>query len=226
MATWSFYSDRQGQQSRWRWCGGMLVSGIFLVMWLALAWQGQQPWLMQIDQWGMQWVQWREGAIATLAWHFSLTIDWLGRAAVSIALSLLLGLWFAKQQRGLWWAPPVLLGSGWLINFLLKVAFDRPRPTLEVAISTSGSAFPSGHATATTLLLALLAYGLWPLLPRWLRLPVMLLLLILVVLAALTRPLLGVHYISDVVAGMALAMSCFAGFLLLAPVARRRRLFS
>ena len=51
-------------------------------------------------------------------------------------------------------------------------------------------------------------------------------LLILVVLAALTRPLLGVHYISDVVAGMALAMSCFAGFLLLAPVARRRRLFS
>lgn len=226
MATWSFYSDRQGQQSRWWWCGAMLLGGVLSLAWLALAWQGQKPWLLQIDQWGMQWVNWREGTTATFAWYFALTIDWLGRALISIVLALLLGVWLAKQQRGVWWAPPALLSAGWLINFLLKVAFDRPRPALEVVISTSGSAFPSGHATATTLLLALFAYGLWPLLPRWLRLPVMLLLLILVVLAALTRPLLGVHYISDVVAGMALAMSCFAGFLLLAPVARRRRLFS
>ena len=204
----------------------MLLGGVLSLAWLALAWQGQKPWLLQIDQWGMQWVNWREGTTATFAWYFALTIDWLGRALISIVLALLLGVWLAKQQRGVWWAPPALLSAGWLINFLLKVAFDRPRPALEVAISTSGSAFPSGHATATTLLLALFAYGLWPLLPRWLRMPVMGVFLVLVVLAALTRPLLGVHYISDVLAGMALAMSCFAGFLLLMPAARTRRLFS
>jgi membrane-associated phospholipid phosphatase len=95
----------------------------------------------------------------------------------------------------------VSYGVATVLANALKIAFDRPRPPVGhpeihplVAVPHSAS-MPSGHATGA--FAAAVAVGLVH--PR-LRWP----LLALAALIALSRVWLGVHYLSDVVAGAAL----------------------
>ena len=82
----------------------------------------------------------------------------------------------------------------------LKHAVGRARPVFTHPIATAGGpAFPSGHAFGSAALcgtLAMLATRRW-----WLRLAIA---VPVPVIVAATRVLLGVHYLSDVVAGLLL----------------------
>ena len=102
---------------------------------------------------------------------------------------------------------------------ILKPAFDRPRPPaghpeLHPLVALSGSAsMPSGHAAGA--FAAAVAVGLVH--PR-LRWP----LLLLAGLIALSRVLLGVHYLSDVIAGAALGcVVAYAAFRVAAIIGAR-----
>ena len=95
----------------------------------------------------------------------------------------------------------VSYGVATMLSNELKVAFDRPRPPIDhpeihplVAVPSSAS-MPSGHAAGA--FAAAVAVGLVH--PR-LRWP----LLALAALIALSRVWLGVHYLTDVIAGAAL----------------------
>ena len=88
---------------------------------------------------------------------------------------------------------------------MLKYAFHRSRPSWDVPILIIESfGFPSGHAMAATLLYGFLAaigvrkVQAW----RW-RVLVVLSAGLLVLLIGFSRLYLGVHYLSDVLAGMA-----------------------
>jgi membrane-associated phospholipid phosphatase len=92
------------------------------------------------------------------------------------------------------------VGPGAVIaNYAVKLAVRRPRPKLRglppLGIAPSTLSFPSAHATAS--FAAATAFGRVE--PRT-RLP----LYGLATAMALTRPYLGMHYPSDVVAGAAL----------------------
>ena len=95
-------------------------------------------------------------------------------------------------------AAAALLGS--LVATVIKLLVDRVRPpsVLEmealVVLPTTAS-FPSGHATTA----AAAATALALLVPRWRALAC-----VLAVLVGVSRVLLGVHFVGDVLAGLAL----------------------
>lgn len=92
-----------------------------------------------------------------------------------------------------------------LLNVLMKYAFRRARPSFEDAIlALSTYSFPSGHVAGSTLLYGVVAAMLLAQVATWRwRVMIVLVALAMVVLVALTRLYLGVHYLSDVLAAFA-----------------------
>jgi undecaprenyl-diphosphatase len=99
-----------------------------------------------------------------------------------------------------------MLGAG-LLNWLLKLLFQRTRPVPFFGLATPSSySFPSGHALASFCFYgALAALVTARLRSRWLRAAVWAAAVIVIAAVGFTRIYLGVHYASDVIAGYAAA---------------------
>ena len=130
-----------------------------------------------------------------------------------IAITLLTAAVLAWRRH--WYRLVLLLLAtvgGEVVNFLMKKAVHRHRPFFEDPILTLTSfSFPSGHAMGSTVLYgALAAIMIWPMRQmRW-RVATVVVAALLVVSICFSRVYLGVHYLSDVVAG------CLAGVVWLA----------
>ena len=102
---------------------------------------------------------------------------------------------------------------------ILKVLIERPRPPLDMqAIIETGYSFPSGHSVAAMSMYGFLAYLLYrdttSRTVRWLTVSVA---SALILLMGWSRLYLGVHYLSDVIAGYLVG----AAFLYLAMIVTR-----
>ena len=89
-----------------------------------------------------------------------------------------------------------------LVNTLLKYCFLRARPEVLRLVEIGGYSFPSGHSFVSMSFYGLLIVLALRLLPPGRRLWVCLPLGLLIALIGLSRIYLGVHYASDVLAGM------------------------
>jgi undecaprenyl-diphosphatase len=107
----------------------------------------------------------------------------------------------------------VASAGGLILNGILKSSFDRPRPRLfEWLTDPSSSSFPSGHAMGSAIVYFTVAYLIARLEKRrWMRAVTIITSLLLVLLISVSRLYLGVHYPSDVLAGMTIALG-WAGF--------------
>jgi undecaprenyl-diphosphatase len=103
--------------------------------------------------------------------------------------------------------------GGIVLNGLLKIGFDRPRPAIFLPqVHTVSSSFPSGHAMSAAIVYSTVAYLAARLHKRrWARWMVMGAAFLVIVLISISRLYLGVHYPSDVVAGLAIGLA-WAGF--------------
>lgn len=102
------------------------------------------------------------------------------------------------------------VGSSFL-NSLVKTAVDRPRPVLADPVAHAGGAsFPSGHAQSAMVGYAILLLLFLPLLRGAWRTAAVSLAVVMVVAIGFSRVALGVHYVSDVVAGFVLGAAWFA----------------
>ena len=103
--------------------------------------------------------------------------------------------------------------GGLVLNGVLKLGFNRPRPSVFVpAVHTVSSSFPSGHAMSAAIVYSTVAYLAARLhRRRWARWLVMTMALLLIALISFSRLYLGVHYPSDVVAGVVIGLA-WAGF--------------
>jgi undecaprenyl-diphosphatase len=133
---------------------------------------------------------------------------------VAISTYMVLTALYLVWKRDWYWllCLGVTIPSGMVVNALTKLAFQRARPSFDNPIlALSTYSFPSGHVTGVTLFYGVMAAMLiakvnaW----RW-RLFVVFAVFALVVLVALTRMYLGVHYLSDVIAGFAEALAWLA----------------
>jgi membrane-associated phospholipid phosphatase len=116
-------------------------------------------------------------------------------------------------------------GGSALLNYAMKVAFARPRPeAADPVLYSSGWSFPSGHAMATLVLCGVGAYLLARLFPSngWRGLVIVLLIAWPLVIG-FSRLYLGVHYVSDVVAGFLAGTAWVAVCVSGTEVALRRR---
>ncbi len=92
-----------------------------------------------------------------------------------------------------------------LLSTLFKELVGRVRPTADdPLIAASGLSYPSGHAAGAATLAGVLLVVLWPVVSRRWRPWLAGALVLGVLCVAWTRIALGVHYLSDVVGGMAL----------------------
>ncbi len=133
-------------------------------------------------------------------------LTWAGSAFLLVPLALIACLTLIRaglRREAL--AVALSLGGAMLISDLVKQLVSRPRPPVEHLQAVTGSSFPSGHATQASafwfsLVFVLPAAGTSP---RRTRVAAGLALLIVLAVAA-SRVYLGVHYPSDVIAGMLL----------------------
>jgi len=107
--------------------------------------------------------------------------------------------------------------GGWLLNNAVKLAVGRQRPSFPDPYATAhGLSFPSGHAMSSTVVLGTLLLVFLPAVRPRRRLPAALATVGLVLLIGFTRLALGVHYLTDVVAGFVLGAAwlsaCVASF--------------
>ena len=103
----------------------------------------------------------------------------------------------------------IATAGGILLNNLLKVGFGRPRPQVfDWGTTVVSWSFPSGHAMSATVVYSTVAY-LAARLQRRHRHRVMTLVgaALLIILICISRLYLGVHYPSDVIAGMLIGLA-------------------
>ncbi|HVG65068.1 MAG TPA: alkaline phosphatase family protein [Actinomycetota bacterium] len=150
----------------------------------------------------------------------------LGSAGVLVPLVLSAGLAW-RWRRGTWRPLALLAGAvagAWVVQVAVKQLVERPRPPAALALShASGFAFPSGHATDAAAVYGMLAV----LLARsgrgaakvaaWAGAAA------LIALVGLSRLYLGVHWLSDVVAGAALGSAWLLAILIAGRVGEPRR---
>ena len=123
----------------------------------------------------------------------------LGRFPLSWLIVAVAGsiLWRQRRRRAI---AVLLIGevASWATNSLIKAAVDRPRPPGAI-VEASRSSFPSGHA-AFAAVTAVLLVGL--LVPTGRRVGPAFLAAALALVMGLSRTYLGVHWLSDVIAGL------------------------
>ena len=104
---------------------------------------------------------------------------------------------------------------------VVRVLVGRPRPPLvDPVASASGYSFPSGHAGGSAAVYGALALLGLAGIAWWTRLMLVTGAALLVCAVAVSRVLLGAHYPSDVVAGVALGLAWVSGAALLVNLPR------
>ena len=137
---------------------------------------------------------------------------WTGSTVAVVSLTAVVGAWEWHRRPG--WSGPlflglVVIGQSLLAN-LIKLAVDRARPTIDPLATFSGSSFPSGHATAAAACYAGIALLVGRSRSRRTRSVLAGAAVAIAVAVGASRILLGVHWLSDVLAGLALGWGWFA----------------
>jgi len=172
---------------------------IFVILAVAV---GQNTHLVQVDQQIADALYNRATPPVT---QFFYRITMLGSEVLAI---LVIGVAVFAALRWQWVYAVLLLAvwlGGHLLNQSLKALFARERPFFlePLAIATNYS-FPSGHAMAGIACYGLLAYFLYLRVEnRWRRIGILGFTFLLIALIGFSRLYLGVHFLSDVLAGFA-----------------------
>ncbi|MEY2703031.1 MAG: hypothetical protein RLY43_1669 [Bacteroidota bacterium] len=95
----------------------------------------------------------------------------------------------------------VSIGGSATTVYLLKHIFYKARPITEALYFETSSSFPSGHATMAMALYGFIIYTIWTHEKHHLKNPFIIFLGVLIIFVGLSRLYLGVHYLSDVLAG-------------------------
>ncbi|WP_437734019.1 phosphatase PAP2 family protein [Sorangium sp. So ce1335] len=154
------------------------------------------------------------GAFTHLGSGWALTV-----VAIAVAAVLL-----GRGERVLAVGWLIALAGGGLLNYALKALFARPRPSFDEPLAVAaGWSFPSGHSMGTFVTFGMLSY-LGVLFARTLRvrLAIVALAMSWTVAMGFSRMYLGVHYLSDVLAGFAAGSMWLAVCVSGIEVARRR----
>ncbi|WP_087973345.1 phosphatase PAP2 family protein [Oceanobacillus rekensis] len=129
---------------------------------------------------------------------------------MAIVIGVLLKNWFAA----------FIFASGTLmthvLNILIKKMVDRERPSISIALDAEGYSFPSGHAMISIVCYGLLVYFLRKKIRSMkVALVTHLIFALLIFLVGISRYVINVHYLTDVLAGFGIGFMCLVAFIYL-----------
>ncbi|MGN6244286.1 MAG: phosphatase PAP2 family protein [Motilibacteraceae bacterium] len=129
----------------------------------------------------------------------------------AVVVAVAVWLWVHRARRLALWAV-VTLAVGGVLGVVLKHVVARARPTFPDPVASASSySFPSGHALNSMLGTAIVLLVVLPVLgPRW-RAVAWAVGAFLVLLTGFDRIALGVHFLSDVLAGWFVALAVVVG---------------
>jgi len=165
--------------------------------------------LIGIDNGVAKWGSRHASAMST---HILNAITQLGGIYTVVVLCVILAVVETVRERSVWVVPFIVavMGGEEILTLTVKHLADRVRPTFNPAAATLGPSFPSGHSATAAAFWATAAL----LLGRWRGRPARAVLAGLAagiaVAVAASRVLLDVHWLSDVIAGLALGWGWFA----------------
>ncbi|MFZ2490440.1 MAG: phosphatase PAP2 family protein [Thermoanaerobaculia bacterium] len=149
---------------------------------------------------------WAAGTRTPGSTAFFTVMTILGNPPVLAGLALGLSVALALRNHWRWSVYLIATGlTGGLINLQLKAYFARARPDLAEALRQAhGYSFPSGHAMGAVVVFGSAAYVLFRLFTTWRsRSAALAGSASLITAIAFSRVYLGVHWISDIAAGLA-----------------------
>jgi membrane-associated phospholipid phosphatase len=165
---------------------------------------GLARWDASVARWGAD----HAGSTATDVMRW---VTHLGSTVVVIAVLAVTALFVHLRQgnREVWLFVAVI-GLGQLtINNLLKLIVDRERPQVHQLVEAAGTSFPSGHSCAAAASWAAVALLLGRGRSRNVRAALAAGAVLVAVAVATSRSLLGVHWLTDVFAGVMLGWGWF-----------------
>ena len=128
-----------------------------------------------------------------------------------VVLGVVVWLWRRGARRLAAWAATTTVVGG-VLGGILKLLVERIRPVLDDPVGHAGGySFPSGHALNSLLGCGVLILIFLPVLSRNGRITAYVVGLLVVLVTGFDRIALGVHFVSDVLAGWVVALACLAG---------------
>ena len=145
----------------------------------------------------------RSATLTSIAWVVTEAGSWVLLAPLSIAF-LLLRRWKRPADDI---ALVVIAAGSALLPIVVKMIVARPRPTIEQLSQLASLSFPSEHTTQAAAIYLTIAIVLSQGLQRGWREGAIILALVIAVAVAWSRVYLGLHYPTDVAAGLLLGWS-------------------
>ncbi|HEU5279766.1 MAG TPA: phosphatase PAP2 family protein [Gaiellaceae bacterium] len=157
-----------------------------------------------LARWDLSFARWLAGERTTPGTDFFRALTFIGSPATAATIAAVLCVLLYRRRRLVDAALlPLVLAGAELLNVVLKLSFHRARPEV-ASVQLDTYSFPSGHAMVSTAVYGTLAYLAWSRLrDRRARLALVIGTSALVALICFSRLYLGVHYLSDVLAGAA-----------------------
>lgn len=129
-----------------------------------------------------------------------------------IGTSIILLIFLKNKKTGIHIA--INLGLSALVNFTIKQIIQRPRPVGHRIIDESGYSLPSGHSMVSMAFYGFLIYLIYKNVKnKYLKTTLIVLLTLLIISIGVSRIYLGVHYVSDVLAGFLVAIAYLVIFI-------------
>jgi undecaprenyl-diphosphatase len=217
----SAVADRPELQRETQRAGSQRVTGIALAVGLAIVLCGglvlaafavlvrSNTALVRLDR---SVADWGQRHASPLTDHVMNALTFVGQPVSIGVLAALVALAETIRTRNRWIAPFMLLvlaGTGILTTTVKELA-HRARPALNPIAETLGPSFPSGHSSWSAAFLAATALVLSRHRGPRMRAALAGVAAALAISVAATRVLLAMHWLSDVIAGLALGWAWFA----------------
>jgi membrane-associated phospholipid phosphatase len=186
-----------------------LVFGVALVIGLLLDMVNAGSGLAELDdsiaEWGSQHASSQAVDILQLVTQLGSTVV----VTVALAATAIVAYRRTHKVEIIVLLAAVGIGQLILVN-VLKVIVDRDRPDVMHLVEVTGPSFPSGHSTAAAACWAAIAFVLGHDRSPRVRALLAAAAVLIAVAVATSRALLGVHWLTDVIAGLAIGWGWFA----------------
>lgn len=201
--------------------GLLVVILATIMMWMITIVKGELPYF---DQWTRSFV----GTVAdTSIYTMARWVTELGSEPFIILFTVMMGvlIWWMFRD----WLPALFFSGGTfvshLLNVLIKKLVARERPSIFIEANAEGFSFPSGHSMITMVCYGFLIYILAKKLTSNKAIICMQLFFsVLIFLIGISRYIINVHYLTDIIAGFTFGFIFLLGLIYLYEFIQKQRI--